>query len=232
MRYVRGLSCVWRCGSVWLGVVMPALMTNRRSLRKAGVAVAVSPHPIVALRGLNSEAYHCCLSYLILLIITQLICITNHCNHLSLNNIQRHRLTQPITITLGSKNQRRSPPNRTPIQLHQLTTLTSQPPTLIPTSQRHRINRMHPIHRIHIKRRHKIVALEIGQEVTPVFDEVIGVGEEEFAGCGFGGCEGEEFAAWGEESVHSVDGGFAFARDAEVEEVGACGCGVVGCCCG
>jgi hypothetical protein len=91
---------------------------------------------------------------------------------------------------------------------------------------------MHPIHRIHIKRRHKIVALEIGQEVTPVFDEVIGVGEEEFAGCRFCGCEGEEFAAWGEEGVHSVDGGFAFARDAEVEEVGACGCGVVGCCCG
>jgi hypothetical protein len=30
------LSCVWRCGSVWLGVVMPALMTTADLCEKLG----------------------------------------------------------------------------------------------------------------------------------------------------------------------------------------------------
>jgi hypothetical protein len=51
---------------------------HRRSLRKAGVAVAVSPHPIAALRGLDPEACHCCLGHLILLIIIGLFyCLSN-----------------------------------------------------------------------------------------------------------------------------------------------------------
>jgi hypothetical protein len=41
---------------------------------------------------------------------------------------------------------------------------------------------MHPIHRIHIEGCNKIAFFNIGQEIRSVFYEIVGGGDEEFAG--------------------------------------------------
>jgi hypothetical protein len=125
-----------------------------------------------------------------------IIYIINHYRYLSFDNFKRHRFTQPIVICRRPKNQRSRPPNRTPIQLLQLSTLTHQLSTFLSTSQWHCINSMHPINRIHVEGSDKIAFFRISQPIRPIFYEIIGSGDEEFAGRGLVRCESKQFSAW------------------------------------